>query len=171
MFRFGKLGKLALLIVLLFVVGLPIVANAQEGTEAAPTEAAPIIATEAVQAVLDAVESGDVPVILVSDDASQDSVPPVVVEVANDDWSDTASMVIYGVLFVAGAIILYLVKQNAALSDKLRDYLPSGAWQSIYDAGAKTALDYAARTPNKLDDEVAKLIAQQLASILKVQRE
>lgn len=170
MFRFGKLWAFALLIVLVLLVGLPMVARAQEGTDIPPNEAAPIItSTEAVQAVLEAVESGNVSIVV--DDVTQDSPAPVVVEVANDDWSDTASMVIYGVLFVAGAIILYLVKQNAALSDKLRDYLPSGAWQSIYDAGAKTALDYAARTPNKLDDEVAKLIAQQLASILKVQRE
>lgn len=131
MFRFGKLWAFALLIVLVLLVGLPMVARAQEGTDIPPTEAAPVItSTEAVQAVLDAVESGDVPVIVVDETPSD----PVVV----DNSSSLINVIMGALLLVAILALLWLGHQRGkdypadarALFDKGLDFLEARANQT-----------------------------------------
>lgn len=127
-----SMWKLLSLLAVLILLALPVAAFAQDVTDTPPTEAAPIItSTEAVQAVLDAVESGDMPVIMVSDETPND---PVVV----DNSSNLINVIMGALLLVAILALLWLGHQRGkdypadarALFDKGLDFLEARANQT-----------------------------------------
>lgn len=152
---FTNLRKIMILLALVMLLGV-VVGSAWAQEPEAPPDAATAVSGGDVQSVTESPDGGQVVVI----DTAQD-----------ESWLDTVGVGVFGALVVAAAIILYLLKQNADLAGQLRDYLPSEAWQSIYDGGVKTAMSYAQRTPTALDDDLVKVLAKQVAAALNVKNE